>query len=369
MRILPSIFEQRRFDFAEDLRLDELIAGLPGGQEIVKQPVDSRGQRTADLKLVAYLCPDESRDKAAARLIEEWQVSTPSMDESGLTFSCWSSLASETDPEPIMYTVRLDFAGTAHCSCPDFSIRGGACKHVRACLLRLDDLRQTPTMANLPQIPMPTSLADAIAVQHRRMQSEEGVTPVAPPIPAAGPVSRASLAAMEVLREMEDLPRPGTSDSDTEEDEPVVTTDSSDDELHYLDASKALSSKAGIDAQAVARVFFDVSRIAPKFREWVEYLKDVSPQPEDRRNAKAIHDNLKPFVDILGVWIGETSSGSGSTTTAGFHTTDGAAVAATVMPPRASQQHSQSSKRSWMPDIIGASPEKAQKRHNSHGWN
>lgn len=93
---------------------------------------------------VAYLQPDEDRDAAAKVVVEHNQISRiPELDRSKglLTFSCYSSLALKVDSAPVQYTIFIELAGVARCTCPDFLNRGGACKHLRAAILVLEEVR------------------------------------------------------------------------------------------------------------------------------------------------------------------------------------------------------------------------------------
>lgn len=125
---------------------------------------------------IAWLSPDESRDIAAAALFKRNQIGTPDLDFSGpiarLIFRCNSAFALDVEVLPTVYTITMEIDGAADCSCSDFTHRGGACKHIRAALKRLDALRSQEK--SIPHIPIPTSIDEnhphhpRCQVRHRR---------------------------------------------------------------------------------------------------------------------------------------------------------------------------------------------------------
>ncbi len=111
---------------------------------------------------LAYLSPDARRDSAAVEILEAKQISTPTFQEYTRTFKfdCFSSTAVDApdDPNTITYALSVCLDGSAQCSCPDFANPGGAFKHIRAALLRLDELRRMGLL--VPHITLPRTLAD-----------------------------------------------------------------------------------------------------------------------------------------------------------------------------------------------------------------
>ncbi|CAB4399771.1 unnamed protein product [Rhizophagus irregularis] len=55
-----------------------------------------------------------------------------------------------------VYTICLAPIEKASCQCLDFTIRGGACKHIRAAILCINWIRQEPQNQYLPYISLPT---------------------------------------------------------------------------------------------------------------------------------------------------------------------------------------------------------------------
>lgn len=163
-KIFPSIFEQRTAERHDANIWEAQMQSLPGGEALLKSKHESKTGSAAPT--VAYLYPNEKRDLAAAELISNKQINIPAVDANGLTFMCHSSLALDFEKAPETYTIVLGLDGSANCTCLDFLKRGGACKHIRAALLRLDNLRKSGV--NLPIICLPSSSEEGRILQARR---------------------------------------------------------------------------------------------------------------------------------------------------------------------------------------------------------
>jgi len=87
---------------------------------------------------------------------------------------------------------------------PRFREKGGACKHICAAVLRLDNLREHGL--NLPAIRLPSSAEDARALQARQfsnlLASNENAGTLVPT--AHSPIEKAAIATEDALRESED---------------------------------------------------------------------------------------------------------------------------------------------------------------------
>ncbi|KAJ7087041.1 hypothetical protein C8R43DRAFT_908981 [Mycena crocata] len=163
VQVLPAVFAQRCMQAAEPDRISEWILALPGGQHLLEQR--RSGQALSVLTPVAYFVPDASRDAAALQLLQNNQISTPTFDAGTFSFTCYSSFATESDASPVAYAVEVRLNGTASCTGPDFEKNGGACKHIRAGLLKIAALRaQVP---DIPSIYLPTSEQEARVLQAR----------------------------------------------------------------------------------------------------------------------------------------------------------------------------------------------------------
>lgn len=131
--------------------VERRILTLPGGSEMLQMRKDkSLGKHALSGSSTVHSQMDEARDKAAAELLHNRQISAPSYINGEFHFTCFSSNAFEGDPYAREYDVRLSAAGKGSCTCLDFSNRGGACKHMRAALLRFEELK-----SSLPQLQWP----------------------------------------------------------------------------------------------------------------------------------------------------------------------------------------------------------------------
>lgn len=209
--MLPSIFEQRAMSAAEHGRYKEWVLALPGGDQLWKER--EAGRRV--LAPVAYLVPDASRDAAAQEILSHIQLSAPTPDAEGFLFTCYSTLATQHDKTPKLYSIKLAYVGIASCNCADFIQRGGACKHLRAALLSLQHLRE---QYKIPIIPIPTSEQDARTLVNRLTlyRADHDSHNVAPQVVVA-PIARSVKVLDDLLRNelgLSDKAGPGTSTPD-----------------------------------------------------------------------------------------------------------------------------------------------------------
>ncbi|KAJ7237409.1 hypothetical protein C8J57DRAFT_1087616 [Mycena rebaudengoi] len=226
MQVLPAVFSQRRMQRTEKDHIAEWILSLPGGERLLQQ----RQSPPATLNPVAYFIPDASRDASAAQLLENRQISTPTFDAGVFSFECYSSLATEFDRNPVSYAVEINTNGTASCDGPDFMKNGGACKHIRAGLLKITQLRHD--IPDIPLIFLPTSEQEARVLQSRLAfcaEHSDSVTlpPSKPIVVAAQKINEMLLAENGMAYESDDS---SASDGISEQDDSEsVATDASDD--------------------------------------------------------------------------------------------------------------------------------------------
>ncbi|KAG9078377.1 hypothetical protein FS749_009592 [Ceratobasidium sp. UAMH 11750] len=136
--IVPSIFQQRRLRARENQLLHKTFAALPGGKEVLEH----RNARPTPQKPVAYLVADVQRDTEAQILFKGNYVSNPCIQDLGIELTCYSSRPMLPGQPPIWYSMWFGYDRRGSCSCPDFQQRGGACKHMRAALLKITALQQ-----------------------------------------------------------------------------------------------------------------------------------------------------------------------------------------------------------------------------------
>jgi hypothetical protein len=122
-KVLPSIFEQRAMQRAEELRWAAMVRQLPGGDALL---LERKSLTVSVIPTTAYLTADPEREAAAVILLVNNQISHPTFEgHDQLTFACHSSISNIYKPSPTQYRVILCLDGTARCSCKDFLQRGG----------------------------------------------------------------------------------------------------------------------------------------------------------------------------------------------------------------------------------------------------
>ncbi|KIJ34487.1 hypothetical protein M422DRAFT_263455 [Sphaerobolus stellatus SS14] len=270
LKVLPSIFEQRHLEAMEDQRWIARIQALPGGDEIIKG-------RTSTVILgpvVAYLVADQQRDQAATLLLQQGCLSAPAQYPQGIYFNCYSSLRSQHEANPIMYQVQLFYWGSASCTCSDFVHRGGACKHIRAALLRMNFIRQSGS--DFPLIQLPRSETEAQLRQLSCMETSRKVSML-----DDAPIAQAAASITDLLNEVPEAYIEGDLDEfvsgsqelaniECEDDAESVATDAEDE----LDFTIIKSSKEALDAQSLARFTHEARTAAPKLGDLAAILPD-----------------------------------------------------------------------------------------------
>ncbi|KAI1783380.1 hypothetical protein LXA43DRAFT_977164 [Ganoderma leucocontextum] len=388
--ILPSIFEARKLDADEEARIAAQIRSLPGGAQLLTQTVVETTAKPQAHHPYAFLSPDPERDAAAQALLERNQISVPTYHEQSRTFEfdCFSSLATAHDTSPVMYTLSLGLDTSATCSCPDFQNRGGACKHLRAALLRLEHLRSEGI--SIPAISLPHSEDNARA-RSATAPSESDLPDSCLPT-TANPVERTACFVNEVLQ---DKPLAGTSsEAELLSDATGISSgpeDMSDEEPdNALSESDGNSASRGFQRQIVAHVLHDLQVDGPKLRQLGEYLEDV---PELVLSEVSRAQVAKEHLDALAVQLSRLLIGTENTTQsapsrssleAEKQTGAASSTASTVtistpssIPPTPATPLSIARSSTLPPPlrrkkrraslvIFPASPEKAQKRQDSH---
>ena len=367
---LPGIFKRTRLRQREKELIDRRIRSLPGGDRLVEKFSQSFATPTP----VAFFQPDIARDREASILLERKQISTPEFSNEGFTFTCYSSLALASDINPTVYTVNLQLFGQANCTCSDFQNRGGACKHIRAALLKLDQLRQNAPQITLPHIRLPTSEDDA-----RHLL---GLTGVSSPSDA-DLVEQAEQAMRSLLLDEEAI---FEVNSATEEQSSTL----SDDEPSVPDDNLPLSQseipdysrdeydipvlhgpvRLGVDDQSSARVFRDLQNVAPKLLRLAEYLDGVHLSKELVPQAISCRLSLRPIVDALDKMLKESADEVSMPDSPPESDRQTPGITVDSMPPLPTQQLSEprfASIKRTREDILPPSPEKGSaKRHQSY---
>lgn len=178
----------------------------------------------------------------------------------------------------------------------------------------------------------------------------------------ASPISAAAAAVQDLMRETDDtwemVSSPGNAegcDLDREDRNLEFDGYESSDEFDIQPLTR--SGNKGIDEQAIACVLSDLESAAPKLMRLAVYLEDVCMAPSDVERAVVVRGQLLALTDRLGELIDEVDVVEAETLD----------IDKVRFPTRSS--FSQSRKRDLeAAGIIGPSPERAQKRKESHSW-
>lgn len=380
---LPEIFKRKQLRQREKDLINKRIMSLPGGEKLVRM----FSHIAVASSPIAYLKPDDARDKAAQDLLSNRQISIPEFSQDGFTFTCYSSLTLAMDAAPVTYNIVLRLDGQADCSCPDFQRRGGACKHMRAALLRLDQLRKDSPQIPLPQIILPTSEHDARQqvnphAQHTSLVSDEDL------------VKQTDIAFKSLLLDEEDdIFEQGSSDVEPQDsgsssliDNPPEAMSSDNLNTNELDRSQDeydipvlhSAAKIGVDDQSVIRVLRDLEHVAPKLSQLAEYLRGVHLRTELIPQVLACRISLQPIIEALDRALEKASEDDISGNKQQTRTTIIARGSPSLIDQstiHSTQPHSESkfgsvSSNKRRLDILPPSPEKGStKRHHSYSVN
>ncbi|EJD36416.1 hypothetical protein AURDEDRAFT_130079 [Auricularia subglabra TFB-10046 SS5] len=304
-RILPSIYDQRRFLAEQQAALNAQIARLPGGQALLDARIRAAA-KTAPSQPVAWYNESPTRDAAAVALLAHKQIAIDTCDASAITLLCYSASAVTVDVAPVQYRVCLRFNGTADCSCADFRARGGACKHMRAALVRVDKLRQDLALkgTDLPATWLPYSEEEARDILVRSLARDVAQTDPAPTEASQEPLHRAAADIDHVLAHAIDIFEPEPEDThiagassssgeadDTEDDEDeeepsAASSDGEQDEFAVLDgaretraelaaASNEHDPRVGVEEQVASRLTYQLAKLLPKAGDWIDMLAEL----------------------------------------------------------------------------------------------
>jgi hypothetical protein len=297
MQILPAIFEQRAMEKAEKERLYRRICALPGGSAVLEKYDTPRPVYIPH----CFYTPNPTRDEAASKILEHKQISAPIFDGSkGFHLECYSSLALENVPGP-KYAIWLGLNGMLHCTCEDLQRKGGACKHIRAGLLSLHNLRLSGI--SIPDIPVPTSELDARTRQFTlaacfascQVPSDtiSADTTDDRPIVNTARLIDDLLVATDTFYLDDDTSLLSTKLSpanfDTDSDTESIATDAGDEFDFTLPPN---ASKNAYDEQAISRVFVELEQAAPKLGELAHFLNGVALNVDDVSRAVEFRDQL-----------------------------------------------------------------------------
>ena len=163
-KILPEIFALRRSQGMYAMWLSARFSQSAGGVNLAEKGVTKHDIDPSSSPHLYWYALDKRRDDEALGIVvlrRVYNIKFPNHDLVEAT--CAASSASMEDPHHPRYTQWMHRAGLANCSCSDFMLHGGACKHLRA----LRHIVLSWVAQNLlPPFYHPTSLDDARQVLH-----------------------------------------------------------------------------------------------------------------------------------------------------------------------------------------------------------
>lgn len=399
-KIAPAIFQKKRVhDEAEEIS-KEKMRSLKGGHRLVENSREQtarakakKGKRanvqTAVLRPVLFFSPDETRTASAMELFTTQQISAPALrnDNSGLTFTCYSSSSLVGEANPLTYHISLNFDGSGGCDCHDFSNRGGACKHIRAALMKCDQLRST-TVPGLPLLSLPTTEEEARARQKTGCDGDqETIAPEPAPL-QLDPLEEVLQAARDTIQQSEDarfttdgLDGGDEFDQDDEHlgSEQDFSPDSSDDEEDQLEPEAhstpaalqiAEQTRRTVDDQSLLRVITELERDSPKFALHSSNLSGITMREDFRERVEKVRGSLLDVVKGLDKLLGGVEVVRERTTTSTSASGDLAQPRDQLPPlsPLATQNRGwKRTKVDYSSTILAPSPEKtSSKRKQSY---
>ncbi len=355
LKILPSVFLRHKLEDMESARRKAIITSLPGGADLLR----AKHSGSSSSSRLAFLISDDVRDRAAAALVSNNQIGVPSVDVTGriFTFTCLSSLAIAQEASPITYQVVLNVDRDGSCTCKDFVTRGGACKHLRAALVRTVILRASGI--SLPALCLPSSLEEAYTLRGKHLAEMLAVVPS----------SLSSLELSDSIKETTEavadlLEAGGMSEDDEDEGDTIRTVDSAcatrAAPAVMASVEKNLDSRQGLDDQTLARALFDLEHSAPKLKQLGQWLKDTHLSPGDVKQLQRV-EVAKTDLDILTGQLNRLVLEAQQ-----LEDAPPSHIADPSTRPRTPPPRTVAKRR--VAEIIGPSPEKrASKRHDSHG--
>ncbi|KAJ7094103.1 hypothetical protein C8R44DRAFT_951908 [Mycena epipterygia] len=219
---------------------------------------------------------------------------------------------------------------------------------------------------NIPTIPIPTSVTEACALEVHSTMTRPPNTPVELPTVHAAAIVADLLENDESCRDDSGLD--DTEDDDCDSDNESVATDASsdsddsdnEDEDALPEIPSVSNSQQALGEQALSRTFFELDEMASKFRDLAEFLKhNQGSLPDSTRDS--LTKRCQPIVAFMAE-VHRLCSDEGPPSTP-LMVVAPPAPSASPRPSGTQEKSSQARKRRG--DLLGVSPEKAPKRHQS----
>lgn len=137
-RILPEIYLLRHTQHNYASWLTERFRVAAGGADLVSIRSKAGPVERVTTAGILWWESDKKRDKEAREMAKVGRIVIARTNDNQFEATCASTSAIISDPSHLKYKLYLHRKGFGSCTCSDFQIRGGACKHLRTLRLYID---------------------------------------------------------------------------------------------------------------------------------------------------------------------------------------------------------------------------------------
>lgn len=373
VRILPGIFSHHKAQGEYSKWLTLRFRTHAGGEDLVK--ARSQMLRDHEVEKKVALCwwdVDEGRDARARQILDQQKLIIFRKDQDSYTGHCSStSPTPDSDSASLQYDLEICRSGWATCSCADFQSRGGACKHLRSMRFVVEFwISHGHEMA----FSYPQSRSDAEKVYAVRQGSGPGsllisqIENMTPPPAAPNTIQWDPLIIQALGCDPTTIDTSQALEDDTTENSKIIGDDSAACELQVelggsdsepdseigegSDSSKTcrhISNSSAIQGQIQSKVNYEVHRLLPSLHGLANLVSNGN---------LILTQELKELSSVLNtIQLGLDSSSAMVVSKPG-PSMDRPVLTIPLLP--------HGSKRSNRPLLLPPSPERRQKRKNSH---
>jgi hypothetical protein len=381
-KILPGVFSHRKAQQQYKNWLATRFKDHAGGANLTEIHTALARERTAQRNApISWWSVDPVRDASAEHIVQCRYLAV-SRTGPGIYHAVCQSIAPinaiQLAPPPT-YSVELCQLGSSSCSCPDFQTRGGACKHLRALRLIVDSWVEQgfEKPFTYPRSRIEATLLTANASMTNVNMAPPTLTPATPVLWDSTFVQ--SLGGdsttiddqddiTETPAEASHLSSDSTSDSgsDREHDErgnPTIHHQSAvatlRDSEHDKRGNSMIHHQSAVATQVQQRLNYDLHRLLPPLHGLANLLTETSiqhPTPELQELSDLL-TSMRISVDrITNMTASETHTPVSS---------EQSDLPSTA-PGMSTGTRTRSGKRSHRPFLLPPSPERRQKRKDSH---
>jgi len=355
-KILPAVYSHRNAQKQYKQWLADRFKDHAGGTNLAEIHAALAKERSAQRNApLAWWNVDPVRDATAQNLVHFRQLIVSKMSPGVYQATCHSTApvnAIQLAP-PISYTLELHQSGSSTCSCPDFCLRDGACKHLRALRLIVDGWvnQGFEKPFHYPKTRVEaTLLRNNIPILQSQPMTEPPPTPLATPM-LWDPAFIQSLGQDSTTLDDQEITDTIAEDSDSNSDSGADPTPPPSQQNQQT-ALTEIHHQSAIAIQIQQRLNYELKRLLPPLHGLGNLLTDASMQ--------GMTSELEELSELL-------SSMQVSVDRIRTRSTTGAAPESLTpfQPSNLPSVITQSGKRS-RPFLLPPSPERRQKRKDSH---